>query len=247
MKKKQSKLFADKIFVLSAIQKKVARKDMFIDFQNINYLLRFKQINILKISILIFFVISLSSCSINKFTAKEKSIIANETKDNIMPVMLVSNSVDSILLYKKSKKIKADSTNKHLKLLIERMYATVKDPNNPGVGIAAPQIGINKRIIWVQRFDKTKKPFEVYLNSKIVYYSKTISEGREGCLSIPGYRGFVNRSDTIIIKYDLLNKKNIRDTISGFTSIIFQHEIDHLEGILYTDRIKDKSKIEKIK
>ena len=201
----------------------------------------------LKTSITIVFIILLSSCSINKFTAKEKSFIKKESKDNIMPVMLVSNTADSILLYKKSKKIKPDSTNKFLTILIERLYATVRDPNNPGVGIAAPQVGVNKRIIWVQRFDKAEKPFEVYLNSKIVYYSKSKSEGMEGCLSIPGYRGSVNRSDTIVIKYDLLNTKNIRDTISGFTSVIFQHEIDHLKGILYTDRIKDKSKITKTK
>ena len=167
---------------------------------------------------------SFSSCSINKFTTTQKNIINRENNNNIMSVLLVSNPADSVLLYKKSKKIKADSTNKYLKLLIEKMYATVQDPSNPGVGIAAPQIGVNKRIIWVQRFDKTKNPFEVYLNSKIIYYSKAISEGREGCLSIPGYSGFVNRSDTIIVKYDLLNKKSVKDTISGFTSIIFQHE-----------------------
>ncbi len=159
--------------------------------------------------------------------------------------MLVSNQTDSIILYKTSKNIKADSKNKHLVTLVQNMYATVRDTSNPGVGIAAPQIGINKRIIWVQRFDKQNEPFEAYFNTHIVYYSKTKSEGREGCLSIPGYRGFVNRADTIIVNYDLLNQTNLTDTISGFTSIIFQHEIDHLEGVLYTDRIKDKSKIEK--
>ena len=204
--------------------------------------------NLIKtLAFLIAFSTIFSNCSINRFTAKEKSIIKNENKNGIMPVMLVSNMSDSILLYKKSRKIKLDSTNKYLNILIKRLYATVTDTNNPGVGIAAPQVGINKRIIWVQRFDKATKPFEVYFNSKIVYYSKSKSYGMEGCLSIPGYIGSVNRSDTIIIKYDMLNNKNIKDTISGFTSVIFQHEIDHLEGILYTDRIKDKTKITKVK
>jgi len=194
---------------------------------------------------LIILVTILVSCSANRFTLKEKRIIKRKSANNIMPLMFVTNHQDSIVLYKKSKNIKPDSTNKYLTTFINRMYATVRDPENPGVGIAAPQLGINKRIIWVQRFDKAEQPFEVYLNSKIVYYSESKSEGGEGCLSIPGYRGFVNRSDTIVINYDFLNQTNLTDTISGFSSVIFQHEIDHLEGILYTDRIKDKSKITK--
>ncbi|OQX96603.1 MAG: peptide deformylase [Bacteroidetes bacterium 4572_117] len=195
----------------------------------------------------IILVIFLTSCTPNRFTFKEKRIIKRKSSNNIMPLMLVSNKRDSVVLYKVSKNIKADSTNKYLTRFIDRMYVTVRDPKNPGVGIAAPQLGINKRIIWVQRFDKEKKPFEVYLNTKIVYYSKEKSDGMEGCLSIPGYRGLVNRSDTIVINYDFLNQTNLIDTVSGFSAIIFQHEIDHLEGILYTDRIKDKSKITKIK
>jgi len=194
---------------------------------------------------LIILITVFASCSTNRFTLKEKRIIKKSGTNNIMQIMLVSNQTDSITLYKKSRNIKADSSNKHLTTLVQKMYVTVRDTNNPGVGIAAPQIGINKRIIWVQRFDKQEKPFEAYFNTQIVYYSKTKSEGREGCLSIPGYRGFVSRSDTIIVNYDLLNQTNLTDTINGFTSIIFQHEIDHLEGILYTDRIKDKSKITK--
>ncbi len=159
--------------------------------------------------------------------------------------MLVSNPGDSVILYQKSNSVVTDSTNKLLNKLVTKMYATVRNPENPGVGIAAPQIGINKRIIWVQRFDKPDKPFEVYFNSKIVNYSSSESEGREGCLSIPGYYGFVNRSDTITVNYDLFNQQNITDTITGFTAIIFQHETDHLEGILYTDRIIDNSKLKK--
>ncbi len=150
-----------------------------------------------------------ASCSTNRFTLKERRIIKKSHTNNIMQIMLVSNQTDSITLYKKSKNIKADSTNKHLTTLVQKMYATVRDTNNPGVGIAAPQIGINKRIIWVQRFDKQEKPFEAYFNTRIVYYSKTKSEGREGCLSIPGYRGFVNRSDTIIVDSEILTFRSL--------------------------------------
>lgn len=188
-------------------------------------------------------LIFLVSCSSSRFTLREKRIINQTGTDDIMSLMLVGNANDSLILYKRSNNIKPDSTNKHLTKLINKMFVTVRDSNNPGVGIAAPQVGVNKRIIWVQRFDKTGEPFEVYLNPKIVYYSESKSNGREGCLSIPGFRGIVSRSDTIVINYDYLKQRNLTDTVSGFTAIIFQHETDHLEGILYTDRIKDKSKL----
>jgi len=193
---------------------------------------------------LIFFI-ALVGCSSSRFTKREKRIINNDSNNEVMLIMLVSNPTDSIILYKNSKNIKPDSLNKNLTKLIDRMYVTVRDTNNPGVGIAAPQLGINKRVIWVQRFDKTTDPFEYYLNTEIVYYSNSTSQGKEGCLSVPGYKGFVNRADTIIVNYDLLNQKNVSDTITGFTAIIFQHEIDHLEGLLYIDRIKNRLKTPK--
>ncbi len=160
-----------------------------------------------------------------------------------MPLLSVFNSKDSVSLYKPSDKFVVDSTDKKLKRLVDLMYQTCNDPSNPGVGIAAPQVGINKRIIWVQRFDKENEPFEVYFNTEIINFSSLKSEGWEGCLSVPGYRGLVKRSDTILLKYDTFEKNNNIDTLTGFTAIIFQHEIDHLEGILYIDRIFDKSNL----
>jgi peptide deformylase len=178
-----------------------------------------------------------------RFNSGETSIIykADPTK----PMYVYQNSIrnDSILLHKKSLKIKPDSLNKDLSHLINRMYTTVLDTVNPGVGIAAPQVGINRRIIWVQRFDKETQPFEVYLNAAIRKYSLKTSERVEGCLSLKGLRGPVMRSDTIWIEYDRLDKKHYREEITGFTAIIFQHEIDHLNGIVYTDRIKDRKRI----
>ncbi len=157
--------------------------------------------------------------------------------------MLVSNKTDSVILYTKSKTFKVDRNDRKLKKLVNLMYETCNDTANAGVGIAAPQVGVNKRIVWVQRFDKEKEPFEVYFNIEITSFSSTKKEGWEGCLSVPSYRGIVNRSDSIVIKYDTFKEQNITETISGFTAVIFQHEIDHLEGILYTDRIFDKTKL----
>ncbi len=189
------------------------------------------------------FSLIFTSCNTAKFSLKEKNRIKKEYKENIMPLMLVSNKADSVILYKKSSSFKVNNKDEKLKKFVELLYNTCNDPSNPGVGIAAPQVGINKRIIWVQRFDKKEKPFEVYFNIEITKYSVSKSDGWEGCLSVPDYRGIVRRSDTIEIKYDTFDSQNVTETVSDFTAVIFQHETDHLEGILYTDRIFDKSKL----
>ena len=108
-----------------------------------------------------------------------------------------------------------------------------------GVGIAAPQVGILKNIIWVQRFDKEDAPFEVYLNPRILKYSEKTQTVREGCLSIPNRSDTLNsRSFSISIEYDTMNAEHKSESVEGFTSVIFQHEIDHLNGILYLDHLQ---------
>ena len=111
-----------------------------------------------------------------------------------------------------------------------------------GVGIAAPQVGINRRVIMVQRFDKEEKPFEFFYNIEI---KKTHGEkvvGWEGCLSIPAGYGQVERWQDIDIEYDAeVDGKIVRksENIKGFTAVIFQHETDHLNGILFIDKKTD--------
>ena len=121
-------------------------------------------------------------------------------------------------------------------VLRRRMLATVQDPQNTGVGIAAPQVGILRRMIAVQRFDKPGEPFEFYLNPEIVESSAETAPGREGCLSIPGLAGTVVRAQRIVLRYRDERFAEKTETIDGFTAVIFQHETDHLDGILYTDR-----------
>ena len=198
----------------------------------------------MKKALFVLFIFAIfSGCNTAKFSVQEKRVIKKNYKNSIMPLLSVFNSKDSVSLYKPSEKIVIDSTDKKLIKLIDLLYQTCNDPSNPGVGIAAPQVGINKRIIWVQRFDKENEPFEVYFNTEILNFSSLKSEGWEGCLSVPGYRGLVKRSDSILLKYDTFEKNNNIDTLTGFTAIIFQHEIDHLEGVLYIDRILNKSNL----
>lgn len=108
-----------------------------------------------------------------------------------------------------------------------------------GVGIAAPQVGVNRRLIIVQRLDKEEKPFEYYYNPVITERSGEMIEGWEGCLSVPAGFGKVKRVQDIKIEYDKLNNgkiETVKEHITGFTAVIFQHEIDHLDGILFIDK-----------
>ena len=120
------------------------------------------------------------------------------------------------------------------------MVATVTHPSKDGVGIAGPQVGLNRRVVAVQHFDKEGEPFEVYPNVRIVWQSDSLAFGPEGCLSVPDRREDVARSQEIVIEYTAVpGLKTIRDTISGFTAVIFQHEVDHLDGVLYIDRVAE--------
>jgi len=127
-----------------------------------------------------------------------------------------------------------------LPMLAKRMYLAVTDSLQPGVGIAAPQVGINRNVIWVQRFDKPGEPLELYLNPKITWRSKLLRKGLEGCLSIPDTMGLVLRNYTIRLTYQDIDGMQHEEMVEGFTAVIFQHETDHLYGILFTDRLAEQ-------
>ena len=118
----------------------------------------------------------------------------------------------------------------------------MKEAIGQGVGIAAPQVGINRRLIMVQRFDKENKPFEFYYNLVIKEKRGEKVVGWEGCLSIPAGFGKVERWQDIDVEYDVLNGDKTErkvERIEGFTAVIFQHETDHLDGILFIDKKTD--------
>ncbi len=174
----------------------------------------------------------------NSFTDYETDLIGSDSTAGIMRVLTVNNPVDETVLRKVSIIFtEEDLKSDNYKILKRRMLETVLDTTNTGVGIAAPQVGISRRLVAVQRFDKQGEPFEFYPNIFIKESSPEKKYGWEGCLSIPGRRDTVLRSEWVIISY--IDEKTLTertDTVSGFTAIIFQHEADHLEGILYTDR-----------
>ncbi|MBQ8422033.1 MAG: peptide deformylase [Bacteroidales bacterium] len=179
------------------------------------------------------------------FTQEELSLINGVRTAGIpegtMRVLTIEDSLDNAVLRAAS----TDLSQKALlsddyKTLERLMVATVTHPSQDGVGIAGPQVGLNRRVVAVQRFDKPGEPFEVYPNIRIIWYSDSLEYGPEGCLSVPNRRGQVLRSREIVIEYaDSASRytSTVRDTVQGFTAVIFQHETDHLDGILYTDRL----------
>lgn len=176
------------------------------------------------------------------FRTEEVELIA--AADDVMRVLTIAEPCDSLVLRDTSLMFSAKALlSEDYARLCSLMVATVTHPSQDGVGIAGPQVGLNRRVVAVQRFDKEGEPFEVYPNIRIIWKADSLAYGPEGCLSVPDRREDVARSQEIIIEYaDVSALKGsdipmVRDTIKGFTAVIFQHETDHLDGILYIDRL----------
>lgn len=183
----------------------------------------------------------LAACATPKgFTDKECEVIASQ-KETIMRLCKIGDRADSLFLRRKAAPLGAEELRSdYFRLLKRGMLLTVRDTTDEGVGIAAPQVGVSRRLIAVQRFDKSGEPFEFYVNPEIVGRSATRSAGMEGCLSVPGVSGRVLRADHIVLRYlDEATMRPATDTVEGFTAVIFQHEIDHLDGVLFIDRMQE--------
>ena len=167
---------------------------------------------------------------------QERALLASP--DSVVRVLVVSSPEDSLVLRTPSRDLSRGTLRSaDFSRLSEKLLATVRDSSQNGVGIAAPQIGLNLRVVAVQRLDKEGEPFEVYPNVRIDEYSEEVVRGREGCLSVPPYRGIVPRSSSVTVSYtDVSTMKRVSEKVEGFTAVIFQHECDHLDGILYTDK-----------
>ena len=130
--------------------------------------------------------------------------------------------------------------------LIDDMIETMRDAN--GVGLAGPQVNQRLRLAVIEtlpeRDDEGNKiensrELIVVVNPEIVWRSRSTIEGVEGCLSIPGWLGEVARSEAVRVRALDRHGKKIRLRLKGWTARIIQHEIDHLDGILFIDRLTD--------
>lgn len=153
-----------------------------------------------------------------------------------MYVLSIADTADSLSLREKCLPMSEQMTHSEdFATLRRRMLATVQDPENEGVGIAAPQVGVLRRMVAVQRFDKEGEPFEFFLNPEIMEFVGEKEAGGEGCLSVPEVRGDVERWQTIRLRYRDEQFVEHEELIEGFTAVIFQHELDHLDGKLFID------------
>ncbi len=196
--------------------------------------------NFILISLVSFISCTFIGCT-TSFTQREKQIIYDSPGKSARVLQINSNE-DSLVLRTKSVNVKGIKKNKDLLALLEKLRITMEAES--GVGIAAPQIGINKKIFLFLRLDKPGQPVEVAINPKIISHPKeTLCFLYDGCLSVPDKYGNSVRYPWIEVRYKNEKGENLREKLSGesrlgdYTGIIFQHEYDHIQGILYIDKL----------
>ncbi|HAL15389.1 MAG TPA: peptide deformylase [Anaerolineaceae bacterium] len=146
-------------------------------------------------------------------------------------------TVPNDVLRRKARKI--TEFDKELQKTIDDMVETMREA--PGVGLAAPQVGLLDRLVVVEyeeddeKEDSPKKLY-VVVNPEIISASEETEMGIEGCLSVPGLVGEVERSLEVVVRGQNRRGQPVKIKADGWLARIFQHEIDHLDGILYTDR-----------
>ena len=119
-----------------------------------------------------------------------------------------------------------------IKEMLQTMYSA------DGIGLAAPQVGIHKQLIVIDiNLDKPDIPPLVLINPKIIRSGSDFSKGEEGCLSIPGVYLDVSRPDTIELSYKNEQGKPSKLKATGLLSRVIQHEMDHLNGVMFVDRV----------
>lgn len=151
------------------------------------------------------------------------------------------------VLRERAKKLNPDSiASDQLQRLLVDMKDTLRDYG--GVGLAAPQVGESIRLAIVEipggptRYgDLEPMPLTVFINPQIEVVDDSVAGYWEGCLSVPGLRGFVERPQRVKISYTDIDGCAQELELHGFAATVFQHEFDHLDGKLFVDRITDTS------
>jgi peptide deformylase len=145
----------------------------------------------------------------------------------------------------RTKAIRVRNVDESLRKLAGDMYETMIDA--PGVGLAAPQVGVSRRLIVVhvpENYDGEVNPeYNFRLVNPEIVRGLGRQVGQEGCLSIPGWVADVPRYETVTVKAIDLDNKPVRIKARGHLARVLQHEIDHLDGILFLDRVEDKNTI----
>ncbi|CAI5739602.1 unnamed protein product [Peronospora destructor] len=134
-----------------------------------------------------------------------------------------------------------------IRRLLESMEKEVRQ--EAGVGIAASQLAHNLRMFLMiknmpdNEDDLSNLEYQEVLNPEIVAMSDFVKRDFEGCLSVPGYQGIVKRAQEVRVQYQDIEGRNIQQTLTDFPARVFQHELDHLNGVMYLDRMDPGSLI----
>ncbi|BBL20920.1 peptide deformylase [Acinetobacter radioresistens DSM 6976 = NBRC 102413 = CIP 103788] len=153
----------------------------------------------------------------------------------------VAQRGEKVLTLKAAEVSENEFNTEWLRQLAQAMHTTMLEQN--GVGIAAPQVYISKRIIIVasrsnlRYSDAPEMEAVVMVNPEILEFSRETCMGEEGCLSVPDVRGTVERAETVKLRYLTLEGEPVETIYKGFPARIIQHEIDHLNGILFVERL----------
>lgn len=160
---------------------------------------------------------------------------------------------DEPLLREKSRKVKRITDD--VQRLIDDMVETMRAA--PGVGLAAPQVGALQRVVVMEvpvrdeeeaaEEAEPRTRLYVLVNPEITDMSAETICAEEGCLSIPGYVGEVERAAEVTVRYQNRAGRPMRLTGTGFLARVIQHEVDHLDGILYTDRLTSLDTLRPVK
>ncbi len=156
-----------------------------------------------------------------------------------MAIRTIYTSEQPVLRTKAKKVKKIDASTQKL---IDDMIETMKDA--PGVGLAAPQVGVSLRVLVVETPEDEDDPqggTQLQLINPEILKMDGEQVGEEGCLSIPGYVGIVKRAHDVTVKALNRKGKEVKVKARGYLARILQHEIDHLDGVLFTDRLESPS------
>jgi len=182
----------------------------------------------------------LTACGSDASSMTEEETALINGSPEVMRVLTVESEDDLAVLRASAQNLSIrDLESAEYGILAGKMVRTLQSCEG-GVGLAAPQVGISRRVVAVMRVDKEGEPIEVYPNIRIVEMRGEKEPGHEGCLSVPELSGEVLRYRDITIEYTAMDggkPREIRENVTGFAAVIFQHEADHLEGTLFTDKI----------
>lgn len=151
-----------------------------------------------------------------------------------MAVLKIITGIDNKILRAKSAPVK--KIDRAVKRLVADMIETMQAVD--GLGIAAPQVGENLRVFIARlNFDTTNEIIVPMINSEFLKTSEEMEEGEEGCLSVPGKFGIVRRAKSVTVTYTNLRGQPQTLNLSDLNARIVQHETDHIDGILFVDKM----------